>query len=126
VKTIAHQPTEALPFLIAAESFGHYCDFVCIECVADDGVADGVFVRPEYKKNGGRCLDFVSSWQEAEAFLHGTIRWNGCADLAFDQQERVMLHFCGRSDAAKVGKLLDKLYSLSAALIPSWNAELGK
>jgi hypothetical protein len=62
---------------------------------------------------------------EAQVFLSGSIKWDGCSNMNFDAQENCMLHFCGRSDAAKVGKLLDRLYDLADEHIPIYDSELG-
>lgn len=60
----------------------------------------------------------------AEVFLRGFIKWDGCSNWNFDCQESCMIHFCGRGDAAGVGKLFDRLYDLAGAHVEQFDREL--
>lgn len=56
--------------------------------------------------------------ETASTYLHGFIRWDGCSNWHFDEQDRVMLHFCGRSMLADVGILLTRMYDLAREHMP--------
>lgn len=56
--------------------------------------------------------------EEADVYLHGHIKWDGCANLHFDEQDRVMLHFCGLRGAKAAGTLLERLYELAGEAMP--------
>jgi len=70
--------------------------------------------------------DPVKKIDEAQVFLHGSIKWDGCSNLHFDEQDNVCLHFCGREEATNIGVLFDRLYDLAAKMIPSWTSSLGE
>lgn len=55
---------------------------------------------------------------KADTYLHGFIRFDGCSNWHFDEQDRVMLHFCGRSMLADVGTLLTRIYDLAREHMP--------
>jgi hypothetical protein len=50
---------------------------------------------------------------EAGLFLEGHIKWDGCSNWYFTKQDYCMLHFCGRSEAIALGKLMDRMYSIA-------------
>lgn len=50
---------------------------------------------------------------EAERFLNGTLKWDGCFDLSFDDNadRNTCLHFCGVADARNLGVLMERIYA---------------
>lgn len=52
----------------------------------------------------------VEDRAKADVFASGFIKWDGCINLQFDEQDKVMLHFCGKK------MILDALSELFAAL----------
>ena len=68
-----------------------------------------------YHGNNG---EFTPDIDKAKLYLHGTIKWDGCSDWWFDEQERrVMLHFCGRRDMRTLGLLFDMMYEMMPDLL---------
>jgi len=50
----------------------------------------------------------------AAVYLSGSIKWDGCANLYFDEQnDDTMLHFCGLNDALALAPLLREMYSIA-------------
>lgn len=116
---IVYPATDELEFLIVAQPQSHFCDFKCYKVIAttDEGP---IYLRKDYDDSH----DVVTTRDEAQIYLQGHISWDGCADLRFDEQDNVMLHFCGLEHAKQVGKLLERLYAIAAEVIPSWDKEL--
>ena len=86
-----------------------------------------VFDVPNYTKEDsedGRD-DFVTDPAKADKFLHGGIKWDGCSNWWFDEQEKGMLHFCGKEGAAGLGALMQKMYEITAANLPTYDKKLG-
>lgn len=54
-------------------------------------------------------------------FLTGDIRWDGCVNLYFDEQDNCALHFCGRKDAGRIGLLIERIYDFAETAIPHWS-----
>lgn len=71
-------------------------------------------------------LDFAHSVTEAQVYLHGSLKWDGCCNLYFDQQDKVMLHFCGKKEAENIGVLLGRLYDLAKELVPAYQADFSE
>ncbi len=62
----------------------------------------------------------VESMGEAEVFVDGFIKWDGCSNFEFGPPG-IMVHFCDREQAVGLGQLLGWLYDVAAETIPSWS-----
>jgi len=86
--------------------------------------ANGRPVDPEarpyvfLRKGATASSDVVDVLADAALWLHGSIKWNGCSNLHINAQDDSMLHFCGPSEAAAVGKLLAALYDIAREIMP--------
>jgi hypothetical protein len=91
------------------------CDFVAyrasdvsgkieFEAMQDDGNAAG-----------------IDDMGQASIYLDGYVKWDHCSNWAFRYQDRAMLHFCEREQAAAIGILLARLYDWARELIPEWD-----
>lgn len=47
---------------------------------------------------------------EARVYCHGGVKWDGCSNWHFDEQDDVMLHFCGRRGARKLSRIVEAAY----------------
>lgn len=81
--------------------------------------------------DGALCFEGVddpNDWHEdpltAPTFLHGDIKWDGCSNWSFDEQDRVMLHFCGAVAATGLGRLMRRMYEIASVRIQSFDREL--
>jgi len=108
----------------------------------------GLSFTVRYKPNGDHVLEFVSykirgrnddgkpfyerdddepsvnhteSLSDAQPFCSGFVKWDGCSNVQFDEQEKVMLHFCDRREAGDVGRLLEAVYDQAGNTIPAWS-----
>lgn len=61
---------------------------------------------------------------EAEVYLSGSVKWDGCSNLMFDAQNDCALHFCGKKEAIEnTGGLIAKVYDLAKEIIPAWDGD---
>jgi hypothetical protein len=70
----------------------------------------------------GRDLDemtITDDINQAPIFLHDTVKWDGCANLHFDAQDKVMLHFCGPKDVRDMNEMLQRVYQSAKKMMPS-------
>ncbi len=67
--------------------------------------------------DGGDGFSPIPNFREAHIYLAGSVKWDGCSNWQFVEQERVMLHFCGVESASNLGELFKRLYT--------WAKELG-
>jgi hypothetical protein len=84
------------------------------------------FVFP--RKGAISGTDSVETTEEAQVYLSGSIKWDGCSNLYFDEQDSIegtkcSLHFCGKQEAMNVGVLMGRLYDLAAKIIPAWSGD---
>jgi hypothetical protein len=63
------------------------------------------------------CTGYVSNIREATVIAHGQWKWDGCANIMFDDCARnCMLHFCGADDFSKFAEIGTKLYAHARTL----------
>lgn len=58
----------------------------------------------------------------APLYLHGDVKWDGCSNWWFDEQEdrNVMLHGCSRADIERLGKAMALCWDWTKELIDMW------
>lgn len=117
-KIILHDRTlSEYGFTIVLDVKSHWMDLVCYEIARiDDGKM--LYLIKDYH----HTAEWTEHLHKAQPFLRGSVKWDGCSNLSFSEQDDGSnLHFCGRKMAAKVGKLLDRLYDLAEEHIPHWD-----
>lgn len=66
--------------------------------------------------------DPVETLAEAEPYLHGSVKWDGCSNWAFDEQERgAALHGCSRHDLVRLGEVMARCWDWAGELLPTWD-----
>jgi hypothetical protein len=103
-------------YFAVATPEGHRVDFKVYQAVRwDRGAEPGIM----FSRWDGPSTDHVDGVEAADVFLSGKVKWDGCCDLRFDEQEACMLHFCGKRSAMNVGVLLGRLYEATKAMLPA-------
>lgn len=54
---------------------------------------------------------------ERDAYLHGFIKFDGCANIHIDEQDRCMLHFCGRRGWGELNELVETAYAVAGEIM---------
>lgn len=80
----------------------------------------GTYLDGTYLYNQAESDSFepTKNIDKAQVFLSGHIKWDGCSNMKFDEQDHVMLHFCKKKSAQDVGKLMGYLYDMAIELMP--------
>lgn len=65
--------------------------------------------------------DITNDLAKAEIFLHGEVKWDGCSNWHFDEQDRVMLHGCSREDLTEIGEIMGICWDWTAELCSGWD-----
>ena len=60
---------------------------------------------------------------DAELFLHGRVKWDGCSDWHFDEQDRIRLHGCAREDLTALGEVMARCWDWTAELCENWGGD---
>lgn len=109
-----HLPTG---FTVVAEPHSHHVSFTIYEIVGwSEGTVPGVFDVPEWEN----ALDLA----DAEVYLHGDVKWDGCSNWHFDEQDRCMLHGCSRGDLQNLGEVMAQCWDWAAELLPQLGRQL--
>ena len=65
----------------------------------------------------------VENIDDAELYLHGDVKWDGCSNWYFYEQDRVMLHFCGLKDIQSVGQVMERCWHWAGELMTNWEGD---
>lgn len=79
-----------------------------------------ISVTPEGEVLVGPSVDEMVSFKDAtdaQVFASGSIKWDGCSNFRFDEQDRCMLHGCDREYLVNVGQVLARVHDEALALI---------
>jgi len=55
-----------------------------------------------------------------EVFASGAIKWDGCSNWKFDEQERCMLHGCTKQHLLNLGIILAECWEWTRELLPAF------
>lgn len=69
--------------------------------------------------------DPVETLEEAELFLHGFVKWDGCSNWHFDAQDSLMLHGCSREDLTRLGEIMARCRDWTRELCTKFADEQG-
>lgn len=116
MKTVRH--FEDLGFSVIAEPHENGCSvsYVVYDIFAEDD--DGMLWTKEIDGKRGSYYDGVRPIEDADVFLHGYVKWDGCSNWHIDEQDRVMIHRCGRRDLANLGAIMLACFDMTKELIP--------
>lgn len=79
--------------------------------------ADG---QATYFLKGDPGFEPVDAIEQAQLFAHGSVKWDGCSNWYFDEQDEVMLHGCDRGYLTGIGEILATCWDLTKSLCPFW------
>lgn len=109
-----------LDFVVVAESHSHWVEYKIYDVEYWD--TSGVYDTPRFQRAGAVSHpDVVESTEESEPYISGSVKWDGCSNWKFDEQDRgTMLHGCCRKDVLRYGQILAACWDLTAQLCESW------
>ncbi|WP_175952856.1 hypothetical protein [Burkholderia sp. BCC0405] len=110
-----------LDFTAVAEVHSYRVDFKIYHVMSWEWWDDnGHHERPLWVRAGSTGGgDDVQNLEEAEIYLHGEVKWDGCSNWHFDEQDRVMLHGCSRSDIQRFGDVMAACWDWAMELLPN-------
>ena len=90
------------------EKYDHFIEFEAFEIV---GIGKDFYLYE--LKAGGCTIPSTKDVDEAQPYLHGEIKWDGCSNWYFDIQDEVMLHFCDIEDFENINELFRRMYKIA-------------
>lgn len=114
-KVVEHYPDKW--YTVVAEVYEYRVNFKVYHI---SGLRDGITVG--WPPIGSVCGgDWTDNIDNAEVYLHGRVKWDGCSDWHFDEQDRVMLHQCDRSGLVEMGEIMAICWDLAKREIANWH-----
>lgn len=86
----------------------------------------GVYDKPLWhERDAPTHPAFIETLECAEVYAHGDVKWDGCSNWHFDEQDRVMLHGCTRGKIQRFGDILGTCWDWTKELCPDWAEDMG-
>ena len=113
-KIIKHY--EDINFTVVASPGDYHVDYAIYDIVGHT-----LENEPLWQKTGEVASPItVKTLAEAEIYLHGSVKWDGCSNWAFDEQDRVMIHGCSRDGVLRFGEVMARCWDLTRELCKNW------
>lgn len=80
--------------------------------------------RPAYMQKGasGFPCDNSESFETAERYFEGFVKWDGCSHIEFGDDEDRYLHLCGRESFDKLGLIIAAVFERCGELMKTAGA----
>lgn len=116
---------EDIRFTVTAtlqDAEGRHIDFVVYEIAGTDAETNELC----WNRKGATSLpDPVDTLCDAQPFLHGFVKWDGCSNWSFDQQdEGMMLHGCCRNDLTRIGEVMGRCWDITKDMLSSFEGDI--
>ena len=117
MKTIHH--LKDIDFTIVAEPNGSgvVCKMTAYQIAGWRRTDEQQMVPFWNRKDWDSLPDPVMTLEEADVFLDGAVKFDGCSNWNFVSLPDMLIHFCCKDEAVNVGKLFGAMYDLAAELI---------
>lgn len=112
-REVEHEPTASYYLIHAAigEQNACYVDFRVWVIIGGTG-PDGSRLFEPAEGHG-----WIEDRSKAQVYMHGSVKWDGCSDVHYDEQDSCMLHFCGIECVEAITTLMRGVYALAAELM---------
>jgi hypothetical protein len=119
-KTAHIKSFDDLGFTVKAIASEYVVDYTIFD-VFGRAADDGAYYYPA--KGWTRTEDVTTVLDDATVFASGAVKWSGCSDWYFDEQDNYMIHGCSRHDLERIGLILAACWDWTAELCPKWNPQ---
>lgn len=109
-------------FTVVVKIYDYFFEFFIYDIEGWNEIdKDGNVSGPLWHKAGSTCSpDLVETLEESEVYLHGSVKWDGCSNWHFDEQNRVMLHGCCRQDIQRYGDVMGWCWDFTSKNCSHW------
>jgi hypothetical protein len=115
---IEHWDDEAITVIFTHDEYAVY--FRAVEIIATAIVGPGDFKadRGWTKKGAVNSSELVYDPMEAERYIDGHVKWDGCSNINFgDESSDGYMHFCGREGIEQMSKVLLRVFARCGELL---------
>ena len=64
--------------------------------------------------------EFTEDIKEADTYISGEVKWDGCSNWDFDVAKDIMLHGCSKKDLTRIGEVMGICWDWTAELCEHW------
>ena len=75
-----------------------------------------------HKKGADTFPSPAASTEDAEIYMNGDVKWDGCSDWEIDENDRCMLHGCDKDDLLNIGKIMAECWDMTKDYCKKWDA----
>lgn len=115
---VKHEIMEIFDYHILINVFTHRIEFKVFEFQSFTG-PNGAGIQ--FPAIGDKYGDYTEDIFNAQPYFEGTIKWDGCSNVIYSDQNNCMLHYCGVEDAERSWLMFQTLYKYAADNIPTWD-----
>ena len=101
-----------LRFYVVAEPHEYHVEYKIYDVFGYEEKTDKL-----YFVNDNNPVDTI---EEAYVYISGSVKWDGCSNWHFDEQDHVMLHGCCKEDVLRYGLVLAECWEMTKELCPTW------
>ena len=58
---------------------------------------------------------------DAEIYMNGDVKWDGCSNWEINENDRCMLHGCNKDDLLNIGKIMGECWDMTKDYCKSWS-----
>lgn len=84
-------------------------NFSCFEITGHDQDSKGGFTVPIYSQKVDRSMEITKNVEEAENYVNGMVKWDGCSHYYFGDSEGY-LHLCGTESMESLKEIVDDIF----------------
>lgn len=101
--------------VIFTQEYDHAIKFFAAEIVATQITGRDFYADRGWTKKDGRSnMDLVYDPHEAESYLAGYVKWDGCQEISFGDGG---LHLCGAEDVEHLSQTLIRIFNRCGELM---------
>lgn len=109
-----------LGFTVVAEPKEYRVNYFIYEIEGYDSDNNILF----HRKNSPTWPDPIEDIKNADIFLHGHVKWDGCSNWHFDIQDRVMIHACERDELLNIGIIMAACWEWTKELCDKFEGDI--
>lgn len=106
-----------LEFVVVASAGEYHVDYWIYDILGIEVGTEKVL----YHKAGGDGCDPVENIDEAEVYMHGSVKWDGCSNWNLQLDDD-----CSRVEIGRISAILAACWDMTAKLLPKWDKSVAE
>lgn len=116
-KLIRHEKEMGFTIVAKPDEDDYMVEYWVLRIFGVDEKGEVSWVRDTFPNN----QHFTTNRAEADTYLHGYVKYDGCSNWHFDMADGVMFHGCTKKDLKVLGEVLAFCWESTKELCPNWS-----